>query len=71
MNDRGEIAPGQRADLVAFDPDRVMDRATYEDPRTPPSGIDWTIVGGAVAVDPNGPTGARRGHVARMNTRRT
>ena len=67
LNDRGEIAPGQRADLVVFDPDRVIDRATYREPERAPSGIDWVIVGGEVAVDPNGPTGIRRGHVARMN----
>ena len=71
LNDRGEIAPGQRADLVAFDPDTVIDRATYDLPELPPSGIDWVIVGGRVAVDPNGPTGTRRGHVARMNSTRT
>ncbi len=70
LNDRGEISQGQRADLVAFDPDRLLDRATYDEPRLSPSGIEWVIVGGAVAVDPNGPTGTRRGHVARMNAPR-
>ena len=70
LDDRGEVAPGQRADLVAFDPDRVIDRATYDDPERAPAGIEWVIVGGEVAVDPTGPTGARQGHVARMNTRR-
>ncbi|MDE0369545.1 MAG: D-aminoacylase [bacterium] len=65
LDDRGEIAPGQRADLVAFDPDRVIDRATYDQPELSPSGIDWVIVGGAVAVDPGGPTRARRGQIAR------
>lgn len=67
LNDRGEIARGQRADLVAFDPHRVIDRATYDQPELSPSGIEWVIVRGAVAVDPDGPTGARRGQVARMN----
>ena len=70
LNDRGEIAQGQRADLIAFDPHRVIDRATYDEPELSPSGIDWVIVGGAVAVDPNGPTGARRGQVARMKAPR-
>ncbi len=70
LENRGEIAPGQRADLVAFDPDTVIDRATYDAPELSPSGIEWVIVGGAVAVDPNGPTGTRRGHVARMKPSR-
>ena len=65
LDDRGDIAGGQRADLVAFDPHRVIDRATYNEPEEGPEGIDWVIVGGGVAVDPNGPTGARRGGVAR------
>jgi len=65
LDDRGEIAPGQRADLVAFDPDRVIDRATYDQPELSPSGIDWVIVGGAVALGPRGPTHARRGQIAR------
>ena len=67
LDDRGEIAGGQRADLVAFDPDRVLDRATYDQPELSPSGIDWVIVGGEVAVDPKGPTGARRGQIARKH----
>jgi N-acyl-D-amino-acid deacylase len=71
LNDRGEIAPGQRADLVAFDPRRVIDRATYDEPEHPPTGIEWVIVGGEVAVDPTGPTGTRFGGTARMNGLRT
>ena len=68
LNDRGEIAEGQRADLVAFGPDRLIDRATYDQPELAPSGIDWVIVGGKVAVGPNGPTGIRRGHIARTGS---
>lgn len=66
LSDRGEIAPGLRADLVAFDPGRVLDRATYDEPERPPAGIEWVIVGGEVAVDPTGPTGTRRGEICRL-----
>ncbi len=65
LRDRGEIAEGRRADLVAFDPDALIDEATYDEPDRPPAGIEWVIVGGEPAVDPNGLTGSRRGQVAR------
>jgi N-acyl-D-amino-acid deacylase len=65
LTDRGAIREGLRADLVAFNPDSLVDRSTYEKPETPPSGIAWVIVGGQIAVDPNGLTGVRAGGVAR------
>jgi N-acyl-D-amino-acid deacylase len=65
LTDRGSIREGLRADLVAFDPDSLLDRSTYEEPETPPTGIAWVVVGGEIAVDPNGATGRRAGGVAR------
>ena len=47
----GRIAPGAPADLVAFDPERVIDRATYDEPRLPPLGIDRVWVQGHLVVD--------------------
>ncbi len=46
----GVIAPGRRADMVLFDPQEVADRATYEDPRLPPVGIQRVWVGGRPVV---------------------
>jgi N-acyl-D-amino-acid deacylase len=51
LADRGTIREGAFADLVIYDPERVIDRATFEDPHNYPEGIDWVIVNGVVTVD--------------------
>ncbi len=47
----GRIAEGAPADFVIFDPSRLVDRATFEDPLLPPDGIEYVIVGGQVVVE--------------------
>ncbi len=46
MKNRGVIKKGAIADLVVFDPESVTDRATFEKPVTPPTGIHHVIVAG-------------------------
>jgi len=43
---RGVVAPGMIADLVLFNPDTVMDRATTSEPFTPSEGIHSVWVAG-------------------------
>ena len=49
LKDRGRLAPGYFADLVVFDPQAIIDRATYDDPRLPSSGIDKVFVNGELS----------------------
>jgi len=50
LKDRGLLKPGLAADVVVFDPDIIIDRGTYEEPRQYPLGIDHVFVNGQAAV---------------------
>jgi N-acyl-D-amino-acid deacylase len=63
LADRGLLAPGRKADLVAFDPRRVADRATFDRPVQASEGIEGVWVNGRRVWDGHGPTGARPGEV--------
>lgn len=60
---RGLIAEGYAADLVVFDPERVEDRATFDEPHRFPVGIEWVFVNGEVVVERGEHTGATPGRV--------
>jgi N-acyl-D-amino-acid deacylase len=61
LTDRGRIAEGHFADIVAFDAQRVIDTATYDDPHQFPVGIPYVLVNGQVAVDHERCTGVLAG----------
>ncbi|ADG79601.1 Amidohydrolase 3 OS=Tsukamurella paurometabola (strain ATCC 8368 / DSM / CCUG 35730 / CIP 100753/ JCM 10117 / KCTC 9821 / NBRC 16120 / NCIMB 702349 / NCTC 13040) OX=521096 GN=Tpau_3006 PE=4 SV=1 [Tsukamurella paurometabola] len=63
---RGLIREGFAADLALFDPDTVIDRATYESPRTPAAGFSHVFVRGVLALDDGALTGARAGGALRL-----
>ena len=47
---RGRVAAGFAADVVVFDPARIADKATYEEPFQYPVGISLVAVNGAIAL---------------------
>jgi len=63
LADRGVLRPGARADVVVFDPARIGDPATYEDPHHYAVGIDCVLVNGRVVVEGGAHTGALPGRV--------
>jgi N-acyl-D-amino-acid deacylase len=65
LQGRGTIAPGAFADLVAFDPDTVADRATFAQPHQYPVGIPHVMVNGRFVLRDGEATGVRSGRVIR------
>jgi N-acyl-D-aspartate/D-glutamate deacylase len=63
--DRGLVREGQFADLTLFDPQRVIDRSTYERPFAYPEGIEYVIVNGVVVLDHGKHTAAHPGRALR------
>jgi N-acyl-D-aspartate/D-glutamate deacylase len=63
--DRGLLRPGNFADLTLFDPERVLDRATYEKPFQYGEGIAYVIVNGQLVLERGRHTGARPGRALR------
>jgi N-acyl-D-amino-acid deacylase len=61
LRDRGRIAEGAAADLVVFDPLRVIDTATFREPAGEPVGIHDVVVRGVPVLRDGMPTGARPG----------
>ena len=63
IKDRGRLKPGMWADVTIFDAERVIDRATFENPAQFPVGIQYVIVNGVVTMDRDRHTGALAGKV--------
>jgi N-acyl-D-amino-acid deacylase len=65
MEDRGLLQTGLSADLVVFDPDTIVDRATYDDRTAISEGIEYTVINGQVAWRSGDATGVQAGEVIR------
>ena len=65
LADRGRIAVGMAADLVALDPATIADRSTFEEPFQYPVGIELVMVNGEIALQRGKRTEARTGQVLR------
>ncbi len=61
--DRGFLRPGAFADVLVFDPEEIIDVATYDTPDAYSKGIEYMFVNGNLAIDDGQVTPARGGRV--------
>jgi N-acyl-D-amino-acid deacylase len=50
LKNRGRVKPDYFADFVVFDPEKIIDKATWKEPHQYPEGIDYVIVNGRVVI---------------------
>lgn len=50
MKNKGRIRVGADADITVFDPEKIIDRATFDDPALPSEGVRFVLVNGVPVV---------------------
>jgi len=65
LRDRGLLREGMFADITVFDPNKIIDRATFEMPNQYPIGVEYVLVNGKISVDKGQRTTALAGRVLR------
>ena len=66
LRGRGLLVSGYAADITIFDPNTVVDRATYTEPFQYNVGIEYVIVNGTIVLDKGKHNGQRPGRALRM-----
>ncbi|MCF3105622.1 D-aminoacylase [Streptomyces roseoverticillatus] len=69
LPDRGLVRVGHRADLVLFDPETVAAGATFEAPRTLPTGIPYVLIAGRFVMEDGHRTDVLAGRTVRRTAR--
>src|SRR5690242_1596496 len=65
IGDRGELREGTYADVMIFDPNTIIDKATYEQPHQLSVGVKYVLVNGVPVVSDGKPTGSKPGKIVR------
>jgi N-acyl-D-amino-acid deacylase len=65
LTDRGVLKAGMWADIVVFDPAKVRDLATFDNPNQLSQGMEYVLVNGVPVIDQGEMTGAKPGKVLR------
>jgi N-acyl-D-amino-acid deacylase len=65
LTDRGVLKQGMWADVVVFDPEKISDKATFEEPNQLSIGMDYVLVNGVPVIEDGKMTGKLPGKVLR------
>jgi N-acyl-D-amino-acid deacylase len=65
LDRRGALRPGNFADVVVFDPEKIQDHATYQEPHRYSTGVLHLFVNGVQVLKDGEHTGAKPGRVVR------
>jgi dihydroorotase/N-acyl-D-amino-acid deacylase len=65
LTDRGVLKAGMAADVVVFDPEKISDHATFENPNQFSEGMEFVLVNGVLVIEGGKMTGALPGKVLR------
>jgi dihydroorotase/N-acyl-D-amino-acid deacylase len=65
LTDRGVLKTGMWADVVVFNPEKITDRATFENPNQLSEGMDYVLVNGVPVIAAGKMTNALPGKVLR------
>jgi N-acyl-D-amino-acid deacylase len=67
LKNRGLIKEGYWADLVLINPEKIIDKATFENPYQYPQGIEHVLVNGEVAIENSYYTGRKSGKILKKS----
>ena len=66
LDDRGVLVGGAYADIVVFDHETIIDKATFTDPHQYPEGIYYVILNGKIAIQNGKFSDVRNGRILRQ-----
>jgi len=69
LYDRGLLRPGFKADIVVFNYYTIRDEATYENPHSYSTGVEYLLVNGKLVIRGGKHTGAKPGKLLRRTQR--
>ena len=65
FSDRGYLKEGYKADITIFDPETIQDNSKFTDPHHYPTGVEYVLVNGKVALENGDTTSVRAGELLR------
>jgi N-acyl-D-amino-acid deacylase len=63
IEDRGLLKAGKKADITIFNAERIIDKATFENPHQYPEGIEYVFVNGTVVIEKGQHVGSKPGRI--------